>query len=99
MALVRNPHTHDEIVKMVSELPLDFVPGAQWKYSNTGYYLLGMIVEKVSGKSYDDFLAERILKPLGMAETRNGDPVAIIPRSPRSPIIPWQTRLRPRPHY
>jgi CubicO group peptidase (beta-lactamase class C family) len=80
MMLARNTHTQDEIVKMVSGMPLDFVPGAQWKYSNTGYYLLGMIIEKVSGKSYDDYLSERILKPLGMNETRNGDPGTIIQR-------------------
>jgi len=80
MALSRNPHTQAEIVKMVSNLPLDFKPGEKWKYSNTGYYLLGMIVEKASGKTYDSFLKERILTPLGMNETRNGDPTAVIAR-------------------
>jgi D-alanyl-D-alanine carboxypeptidase len=80
MALARNTHTKEEIVKLISGLPLDFVPGAQWKYSNTGYYLLGMIVEKASGKSYDDFLSERILKTLAMNDTRNGDPTAVIAR-------------------
>ena len=44
-----------------------------------GYRLLGMIIEKVSGKSLWDFLDERIFKPLGMAATRNSDPEVIIP--------------------
>lgn len=80
MALARNPHTQAEIVKMVSGLPLDFKPGEKWQYSNTGYYLLGMIVEKAGGKPYDSFLKERILTPLAMNETRNGDPATLIPR-------------------
>jgi len=80
MALARNPHTQAEIVKLVSGLPLDFKPGEKWQYSNTGYYLLGMIVEKAAGKTYDSFLKERILTPLGMNETRNGDPTTVISR-------------------
>ena len=80
IVLARNTHTKAEIVKLISGMPLDFVPGAQWKYSNTGYYLLGMIVEKASGKSYDDFLSAQILKPLAMSETRNGDPSTVIAR-------------------
>lgn len=79
ITLARTKHTKEEIIGMVSKLPLDFQPGEKWSYSNTGYYLLGMIVEKASGKSYDDLLAERILKPLQMTVTRNGDPDTIIP--------------------
>jgi D-alanyl-D-alanine carboxypeptidase len=79
LSLARNPHTQQEIVKMVADKPLDFQPGEKWAYSNTGYYLLGMILEKVSGKSYMELLSERILKPLGMTATRDGDPAAVIP--------------------
>jgi len=49
--------------------PLDFEPGTRYKYNNSGYLLLGAIIEKVSGQSYADFLAQRIFKPLGMHDT------------------------------
>lgn len=59
-----------EIASAIGELPLNFAPGTQSLYSNTNYLVLGMIVEKVSGKSYDEFLTERVFKPLGMNQTR-----------------------------
>src|ERR1700691_4865338 len=46
-----------------------FPPGAQWEYSNSGYAVLAMIVEKVSGRSFGQFLEERIFKPLKMNHT------------------------------
>jgi hypothetical protein len=58
---------------------LEFEPGETWAYDNTGYYLLGIIVEKASGKSYYHFLDERIFKPLGMTSTHNTDPRPIVP--------------------
>jgi CubicO group peptidase (beta-lactamase class C family) len=69
----------DELLKMFFKLPLEFQPGETWAYDNTGYYLLGIIIEKASGKSYWQFLNERIFKPLGMNATRNTDPQPIIP--------------------
>jgi D-alanyl-D-alanine carboxypeptidase len=77
--LARNPHTQEEIVGMVSGMPLEFTPGSKWTYSNTGYFLLGMIIEKAGGKSYEALLEERIFKPLGMTKTRSCDPDVIIP--------------------
>lgn len=59
---------------------LEFAPGSRWSYSNNGYYLLGLVVEKVSGKGYDAFLAERLFRPLGMASTRLNDLRAVLPR-------------------
>jgi len=49
--------------------PLDFEPGSQYRYNNSGYFLLGAIIEKISGQSYASFLEGRIFKPLGMRDT------------------------------
>lgn len=49
--------------------PLEFAPGARYKYNNSGYFLLGAIIEKVSGMRYDEFIAQRIFVPLGMTRT------------------------------
>lgn len=65
----RNPHTTEELVEVFSSLPLDFTPGAQFNYSNSGYVLLGVIVENVTGKTYEAALEEMIFKPLGMTNT------------------------------
>ena len=70
--------SRDELLKMFFKLPLEFQPGETWEYDNTGYYLLGIIIEKVSGKSYWQFLDERIFKPLGMNATRSTDPQPIV---------------------
>ncbi|WP_288378299.1 serine hydrolase [uncultured Massilia sp.] len=49
--------------------PLQFEPGTQYRYNNSGYYLLGAIIEKISGQPYHEFVAQRIFAPLGMAHT------------------------------
>lgn len=64
-------YTQADVLNEVSCLPLDFAPGERWAYTDTGYYLLGMLIEKISGKTYDDFLRERIFAPLGMNDTRH----------------------------
>jgi CubicO group peptidase (beta-lactamase class C family) len=69
----------DELLRMFFKLPLEFRPGETWAYDNTGYYLLGIIIEKASGKSYWQFLDERVFKPLGMSATRSTDPEPIVP--------------------
>lgn len=66
----RKDYTEDELVKFAATLPLDFTPGAEWKYSNTGYILLGAIVRKVSGSFYGDVLRDRVFTPLGMGTAR-----------------------------
>jgi CubicO group peptidase (beta-lactamase class C family) len=75
----REDLSHAELLATFKDLPLEFVPGEKWHYSNSGYYLLGMVIEKVSGKSYAQFLDERIFKPLGMTHTSYGDDERIIP--------------------
>lgn len=62
-------YTQAEILGLVRDVQPEFEPQTKWQYSNTNYFLLGMIIEKVSGKSYPDFMRERIFKPLGMNST------------------------------
>jgi CubicO group peptidase (beta-lactamase class C family) len=71
--------TREEILKEFFKLPTEFEPGETWAYDNTGYYLLGLVIEKASGKSYYQFLEEQIFKPLGMNSTRSTDPRPIVP--------------------
>ena len=75
----RKDYARREILDLVAKEPLEFAPGEKWSYCNTGYFLLGMVIEKVTGKEYGDFLDERIFKPLGMTQTRANDLRAIIP--------------------
>jgi D-alanyl-D-alanine carboxypeptidase len=62
--------THGELLALVKDAPFDFEPGTDWKYNNTGYYLLGMVIEKVAGKSYAEVLQAELCGPLGLARTR-----------------------------
>jgi CubicO group peptidase (beta-lactamase class C family) len=90
---LRKDYTHAEIIKLVSELPPDFPPGERWRYNNTGYFLLGMIIERVSGKPYGEFLSDRIFKPLQMTSTRVNDLTEVIPN--RAAGYAWRgNRLR-----
>jgi CubicO group peptidase (beta-lactamase class C family) len=66
----REDLTPNEFIKFASEAPPVFAPGEGIRYSNTGFYLLGMVIEKVSGKPYGQFLADRIFRPLQMTATR-----------------------------
>lgn len=64
--LYRIPLTSEELIGFFKDRPLKFEPGSNWDYSNSGYYLLGLIIEKVSGKTYDKFLKDNIFDTLGM---------------------------------
>src|SRR5262245_1570230 len=57
------------LLKVLARLPVHFAPGDEWHYSNSNYHLLGMIIHKVTGRPYGDFLRERIFQPLGMMRT------------------------------
>lgn len=72
-------HTDQEIIKAVGDTGLNFSPGEDARYSTTGYLLLGLIIEKVTGKPYGEFLKERIFEPLGMNRTRVISLAEIIP--------------------
>jgi D-alanyl-D-alanine carboxypeptidase len=70
--------TQPQFIQALAALPADFAPGEQAKYCNSGYNLLGFIIENLSGKSYWSFLAERIWGPLGMTSSTNRDPAIVI---------------------
>ena len=76
---VRKDYTAEEFMAHIRDLPLDFQPGERSKYSNTGYYLLGLVIENVSGQSYGDFIASRIFRPLGMTTARLNHAFELIP--------------------
>lgn len=75
---------HDqEAVVSTAFGPLVSKPGEKFNYSNVGYRILGMIIEKVSGQTYWNFLDDKIFRPLGMTATRNSDPSSVIPNRAR----------------
>lgn len=70
----------DEVLASVSKMKLAYPTGEKYLYSNIGYNMAGLILERVSGKHWDEFLQEKILKPAGMTATRRYSQSAIIPR-------------------
>jgi D-alanyl-D-alanine carboxypeptidase len=67
--VVIKSNTPQELVGVVREKPLEFEPGKRWGYSNTNYVLLGMVIEKVSGMKYAEYLKQNILGPLDLKDT------------------------------
>jgi len=65
----RNPYSVADFIKKFASGDLEFEPGSKFSYSNSGYSVLGAIIEKVTGKSYEAVLTERIFKPLGMTNS------------------------------
>jgi len=76
---LRLDFTEDELYKKIKELPLDAKPCQRWDYRNTNYVLLGFLIHRVTGKSYGDYLQDRIFKPLGMSSTRIISDLNVIP--------------------
>lgn len=74
------PSPPEETIDRFQDEPLDFQPGERWSYSNSGYILLGYIIERVSSQSYEEFLQENIFTPLQMTNTgydHNQDDLAV----------------------
>ena len=76
---LRQDYTEDQLLKKFETLPLIFPPGTKWSYSNTGYVILGILIRKVTGQFYGDFLHDRIFQPLGMNATRIVSEADIVP--------------------
>jgi len=79
LALWRKDFTVPGLVDIFKNEPMQFKPGEKWRYDNSGYILLGAIIEKASGKSYADFVRQRIFEPLGMKHSYYGADEPIIP--------------------
>ncbi len=75
----RKDWTEDELLKVVEDIPLAYPPGTSWDYSNLGYLTLGILIHRVTGQFYGDFLQQRIFHPLGMSSTRIISEADIIP--------------------
>ena len=72
--------TPQEIRDEFCQIPFDFKPGKRFLYNNSGYHLLGMIIEQVSGIEYEQFVQQEIFDPLGMKRSFFMHNAAIIPR-------------------
>lgn len=81
----KKTYTAEEIVKIGLSLPPDFSPGKGWLYSNTGYVILGMLIEKITGNSYAEEIEKRIIEPLDLSNT-------FLPGN--SPVIPGKNHAR-----
>ena len=76
----RSPHTLEQLVAKFAGLPLEFAPGSRQRYSNSNYILLALILEKVSGESYENYLRKHIFEPAGMHDSGvDGDASRLIP--------------------
>ncbi|MDC7998822.1 serine hydrolase [Gilvibacter sediminis] len=75
----RKDMTPTEIIDFFKNEPMDFKTGEQWLYNNSGYIILGAIIEQVSGMSYEAFIQENIFDPLGMKHSYYGSKTKLIP--------------------
>jgi CubicO group peptidase (beta-lactamase class C family) len=69
----------DQLIGIFQGKPLEFDPGTKWAYDNSGYVLLGAVIEKVAGKSYERFIEDEIFQPLGMTHSYYGSWTDVIP--------------------
>jgi D-alanyl-D-alanine carboxypeptidase len=90
-------YSQEELLPLLFKVPILSAPGEKWSYSNIGYYILGLILEKVSGQSYEDFLRQRIFKPLGMDDTRRMSRSEIIHR--RASGYTWENGVLKNAKY
>ena len=67
-----------ELINHFKNQPMEFAPGTKWKYNNSGYFLLGYIIEKISGKTYPQYVEDNFFKPLGMSNSLYGSDSKIV---------------------
>ena len=76
--IMRKDMTPTELIDFFKNQPMEFEPGTKWAYDNSGYFLLGYIIEKVSGKTYPQYVEEVFFKPLGMTSSYYGNDSKLI---------------------
>lgn len=76
---LREDLTNNDVLEIVKKESLEFNPGEKFSYSNSNYALIGAIIEKITGKSYEQFILENVLKPLGLSNTQMINNTKIIP--------------------
>jgi CubicO group peptidase (beta-lactamase class C family) len=88
------PTTPEQLVARFRDRPLEFTPGSSWNYSNSGYALLGYLIEKITGESYIKFVQDNIFTPLGMKDSGYDSNTRVIPEravgyapGPEGPVI------------
>ena len=95
-AKIDTARTARELVPLVASQPMTFAPGEKQEYSNGGYFLLGAVIEHVTGKSYADYLDEALFKPLGMTATSlQADQRTALPQSNMARSMPGAAAMIP----
>jgi CubicO group peptidase (beta-lactamase class C family) len=89
------PLTRTQLIDQFRNKPLEFTPGENWNYSNSGYFLLGVVIERASRQSYAAFLHENIFKPLGMNNTGSDNGYRVVKnlatgytKAPNGSVVP-----------
>jgi D-alanyl-D-alanine carboxypeptidase len=101
---IRNDLTTAQLIDVFKDHPVDFAPGAQWAYNNSGYVLAGAVIEAASGQPWHDYLRTTFFEPLGMRDTGYGhDPAVIAKQVPGyshdgTKPIPAMTLSMTQPH-
>jgi CubicO group peptidase (beta-lactamase class C family) len=108
----RSPHTLEQLVAKFAGLPLEFAPGSRQRYSNSNYNLLALILEKVSGESYESYLRRHIFEPAGMKDSgADGDASRLVPSAAsgynpagisgfeKAPYLDWSNKTGPGSLY
>lgn len=80
LPLMRKDMSLTELINIFKDQPMQFAPGERWSYNNSGYILLGAIIEKAAGTTYATFLQKNIFDPLGLKHTHYGSATRVIPR-------------------
>ena len=96
LMMMRTPATPDALIARFKDRPLEFKPGERFSYSNTGYAVLGRIIEKLSGKTYAEFIRDQIFTPLAMNDSGYDDLARLVKhRASGYTRMPMGTRNAP----
>lgn len=78
--MARDPYKPLEFIKVFADLPVEFASGEKFKYNNSGYFLLGVVIEKVTGDTYEEALRKRIFDPLDMKDSGHDHHRTLLPK-------------------